>query len=151
VKIVLNRIFIDASVLVKLFDDSAPFEQAAARNLIGDVDNATLVTSALSIADFYEEVTTRFNRSLETVTAKQALNDLTELTVVQLDSDLVLAATETQTSLNIQMREAITIEAALTSGCDLIVTEAFDQKQIIKGIQIESLKELMNAKENGND
>ena len=53
----INRVFIDASVLVKLFDDNAPVEQAAARNLIGDVDNATLVTSALAIADFYEEVT----------------------------------------------------------------------------------------------
>ena len=147
----INRVFIDASVLVKLFDDSAPVEQAAARNLIGDVDNATLVTSALSIADFYEEVTSRFNRNLETVTAKQALNDLTELTVVQLDSDLVLAATETQTSLDVEMREAITIEAALISGCNFIVTEVFDRAQVLKGIQIESLQEMMNIKEGEDD
>ena len=147
----INRVFIDASVLVKLFDDSALVEQAAARNLIGDVDNATLVTSALSIADFYEEVTSRFNRNLETVTAKQALNDLTELTVVQLDSDLVLAATETQTSLDVEMREAITIEAALISGCNFIVTEVFDRGQVLKGIQIESLQEMMNIKEGEDD
>ena len=147
----INRVFIDASVLVKLFDDNAPVEQAAARNLIGDVDNATLVTSALAIADFYEEVTTRFNRNLEAVTAKQALNDLTALTVVQLDSDLVLSAAETQTSLNLEMREAITIEAALTSGCNFVVTEVFDRGQVIKGIQIESLQEMMNVKENEDD
>ena len=85
----IKRVFIDASVLVKLFDDNAPVKQAAARNLIGDVDNTTLVTSALSMADFYEEVTSKFSRNLETVTAKQALNDLTELTIVQIDSDLV--------------------------------------------------------------
>ena len=147
----INRVFIDASVLVKLFDDNAPVEQAAARNLIGDVDHATLVTSALAIADFYEEVTTRFNRNLETITAKQALNDLTALTVVQLDSDLVLSAAETQTSLNLEMREAITIEAALTSGCNFVVTEVFDRGQVIKGIQIESLQEMMNVKENEDD
>ena len=147
----INRVFIDASVLVKLFDDNAPVEQVAARNLIGDVDHATLVTSALAIADFYEEVTTRFNRNLETVTAKQALNDLTALTVVQLDSDLVLSAAETQTSLNLEMREAITIEAALTSGCNFVVTEVFDRGQVIKGIQIESLQEMMNVKENEDD
>ena len=63
----LNRVFIDASVLLKLFDDNTPSEQAAARNLIGDVENATLVTSALSMADFYEEVTTKFSRNLEAV------------------------------------------------------------------------------------
>jgi predicted nucleic acid-binding protein len=148
---VSNRVFIDASVLVKLFDDNALVEQAAARNLIGDVDNTTLVTSALSMADFYEEVTSKFSRNLETVTAKQALNDLTELTIVQIDSDLVLAATETQTVLNIEMREALTIEAAFTSGCDFIVTELLDQRHTVKGIHIRSLEEMMNDKEKTND
>ena len=119
--------------------------------LIGDVENATLVTSALSMADFYEEVTTKFSRNLEAVTARQALNDLTELTIVQIDSDLVLAATETQTVLNIEMREAITIEAAVTSGCDFIVTEVLDQRHTLKGIHIRSLEEMMNDKENQND
>ena len=147
----LNRVFIDASVLVKLFDDNAPIEQAASRNLIGDVDNTTLVTSALSMADFYEEVTTEFSRKLEMVTAKQALNDLTELTIVQIDSDLVLAATETQSDLNIEMREAIAIEAAVTSGCDFIVSEVIDKKHTVKGILIRSLEEMMNNKENKGD
>ena len=147
----LNRVFIDASVLVKLFDDNSPIEQAASRNLIGDVDNTTLVTSALSMADFYEEVTTKFRRKLEMVTAKQALNDLTELTIVQIDSDLVLAATETQSDLNIEMREAIAIEAAVTSGCDFIVSEVIDKKHTVKGILIRSLEEMMNDKENKGD
>lgn len=147
----LNRVFIDASVLVKLFDDNAPIEQAASRNLIGDVENTTLVTSALSMADFYEEVTTKFRRKLEMVTAKQALNDLTELTIVQIDSDLVLAATETQSDLNIEMREAIAIEAAVTSGCDFIVSEVIDKKHTVKGILIRSLEEMMNDKENKGD
>ena len=147
----LNRVFIDSSVLVKLFDDNAPIEQAASRNLIGDVDNTTLVTSALSMADFYEEVTTKFSRKLETVTAKQALNDLTELTIVQIDSDLVLAATETQSDLNIEMREAIAIEAAVTSGCDFIVSEVIDKEHTVKGILIRSLEEMMNNKENKGD
>ena len=120
-----KRIFIDDSILCKLFDDNSPVEQAAARNLIGDVENSTIVTSALSLANFYEEVTIRFTRSLEPVTAKLAVNDLTELTVVQLDSDLVLAATEIQTSFGVSMSEAITVEAELTSGCDFIVTEVF--------------------------
>ena len=147
----LNRVFVDASVLVKLFDDNSPIEQAASRNLIGDVDNTTLVTSALSIADFYEEVTTKFSRKLEMVTAKQALNDLTELTIVQIDSDLVLAATETQSDLNIEMREAIAIEAAVTSGCDFIVSEVIDKNHIVKGILIRSLEEMMNNKEKKGD
>ena len=147
----LNRVFIDASVLVKLFDDNAPIEQAASRNLIGDVENTTLVTSALSMADFYEEVTTEFSRKLEMVTAKQALNDLTELTIVQIDSDLVLAATETQSDLNIEMREAIAIEAAVTSGCDFIVSEVIDKEHTVKGILIRSLEEMMNNKEKKGD
>jgi len=146
-----KRIFIDDSILCKLFDDNSPIEQAAARNLIGDVENSTIVTSALSLANFYEEVTIRFTRSLEPVTAKLAVNDLTELTVVQLDSDLVLAATEIQTSFGVSMSEAITVEAALTSGCDFIVTEVFEKKDSVKGIQIERLKNMITAGESTND
>ncbi|MBO58622.1 MAG: hypothetical protein VX797_03880 [Actinomycetota bacterium] len=146
-----KRIFIDDSILCKLFDDNSPVEQAAARNLIGDVENSTIVTSALSLANFYEEVTIRFTRSLEPVTAKLAVNDLTELTVVQLDSDLVLAATEIQTSFGVSMSEAITVEAALTSGCDFIVTEVFEKKDSVKGIQIERLKNMITAGESTND
>tara|TARA_Y100001970_G_C14250233_1_gene871315 strand:+ start:3741 stop:4187 length:447 start_codon:yes stop_codon:yes gene_type:complete len=146
-----KRIFIDDSILCKLFDDKSSVEQAAARNLIGDVENSTIVTSALSLANFYEEVTIRFTRSLEPVTAKLAVNDLTELTVVQLDSDLVLAATEIQTSFGVSMSEAITVEAALTSGCDFIVTEVFEKKDSVKGIQIERLKNMITAGESTND
>ena len=146
-----KRIFIDDSILCKLFDDNSPVEQAAARNLIGDVENSTIVTSALSLANFYEEVTIRFTRSLEPVTAKLAVNDLTELTVVQRDSDLVLAATEIQTSFGVSMSEAITVEAALTSGCDFIVTEVFEKKDSVKGIQIERLKNMITAGESTND
>ena len=146
-----KRIFIDDSILCKLFDDNSPVEQAAARNLIGDVENSTMVTSALSLANFYEEVTIRFTRSLVPVTAKLAVNDLTELTVVQLDSDLVLAATEIQTSFGVSMSEAITVEAALTSGCDFIVTEVFEKKDSVKGIQIERLKNMITAGESTND
>ena len=146
-----KRIFIDDSILCKLFDDNSPIEQAAARNLIGDVENSTIVTSALSLANFYEEVTIRFTRSLEPVTAKLAVNDLTELTVVQLASALVLAATEIQTSFGVSMSEAITVEAALTSGCDFIVTEVFEKKDSVKGIQIERLKNMITAGESTND
>ena len=96
-------------------------------------------------------MTTRFSRSLQPVTAKQAVNDLTELTVVQLDSDLVVAATETQTSLDVSISEAITVEAALTAGCDFIVTEVFEQKEDIKGLQIERLKNMIIPEESAND
>ena len=70
---------------------------------------------------------------------------------MQLVSDLVLAATEIQTSFGVSMSEAITVEAALTSGCDFIVTEVFEKKDSVKGIQIERLKNMITAGESTND
>ena len=49
------------------------------------------------------------------------------------------------------MREAVTIEAAFTSGCDFIVTEVLDQSHTVKGIHIRSLEEMMNDKDIEND
>ena len=49
------------------------------------------------------------------------------------------------------MREAIAIEAAVTSGCDFIVSEVIDKEHTVKGILIRSLEEMMNNKENKGD
>tara|TARA_B110000438_G_scaffold287823_1_gene320573 strand:- start:531 stop:968 length:438 start_codon:yes stop_codon:yes gene_type:complete len=137
-----DRSFLDTSVLLNLFDDDRPFEQAAARSLIGGPGSPTLVTSALVLANFYDQITSVFERSLEKIIARQALVDIAELTIIQIDSDLVFSAIETQTVEGISMQDSLSIEAAVISGCDRIATESLTHGEIIKGLKIENPSKL---------
>ena len=128
---------VDTSVLLRLFDDDQPLRQAAARGLFGDPEGPNLAISADGLAVFYDAVTKRFTRALPEVTARRALSDLAELTVVQLDRDLVMAAADTAAAEGLSLRDALAVEAAVTAGCDRLATEALPHGSLIRGIRAE--------------
>ena len=131
------RTLVDTSVLLRLFDDDQPFRQAAARGLFGDPEGPNLVIAADGLAAFYDAVTKRFARTLPEVTARRALSDLAELTIVYLDRDLVMAAADTAAAEGLSLRDALAVEAAVTAGCDRLATEALPHGSLVHGIRAE--------------
>ena len=131
------RTLVDTSVLLRLFDDDRPLRQAAVRGLFGDPEGPNLAISADGLAAFYDAVTKRFTRTLPEVTARRALSDLAELTVVQLDRDLVMAAADTAASEGLSLRDALAVEAAVTAGCDRLATEALPHGSLVRGVRAE--------------
>ena len=131
------RTLVDTSVLLRLFDDDQPLRQAAARGLFGDPEGPNLAVSADGLTAFYDAVTKRFTRSLPEVTARRALSDLAELTVVQLDRDLVMAAADTAAAEGLSLRDALAVEAAVTAGCDRLATEALPHGSLVRGVRAE--------------
>ena len=131
------RTLVDTSVLLRLFDDDQPFRQAAARGLFGDPEGPNLVIAADGLAAFYDAVTKRFARTLPEVTARRALSDLAELTVFQLDRDLVMAAADTAAAEGLSLRDALAVEAAVTAGCDRLATEALPHGSLVRGVRAE--------------
>ena len=132
------RTLVDTSVMLRLFDDDQPLRQAAARGLFGHPEAPNLVISAEGLAAFYDAVTKRFTRTLPEVTARRALSDLAELTIVQLDRDLVMAAADTSATEGLSLRDALAVEAAVTAGCDRLATEALPHGSLVRGIRIEA-------------
>ena len=131
------RTLVDTSVLLRLFDDDQPLRQVAARGLFGDPEGPNLAISADGLTAFYDAVTKRFTRALPEVTARRALSDLSELTVVHLDRDLVMAAADTAAVEGLFLRDALAVEAAVTAGCDRLATEALPHGSLIRGIRAE--------------
>ena len=132
-----SRACVDASVVVRLFDDDEPERQAAARALFGDVDGTTGVVSADVLAEFYDMVTTRMARPLPAVTARRALADLADLAAVHVDPDLVAAAVDTAAEFGIPVRAALAVEAAVTAGCDRLLTEALPHGTVVRNLVVE--------------
>ncbi len=132
-----GRTFVDASILVRLFDDDEPERQAAARALIGAADGPALVVSGPVLAEFMDAVTTRMARPLSAVVARRALAELAELTVVPLDASLVSAAADTAAEMHLTIRDALAVEAAVVGGCDRMATEAMAHGSLARGVRIE--------------
>ncbi len=132
-----GRTFVDASVLVRLFDDDEPVRQAAARALVGDLNGPALVVSGPVLAEFAETVMVRLARPLAPVAVRRALTELSELTVVSADASLVLAAADTAEEEELGLRDALTLEAAVLGGCDRLATEAMRHGTVLRGIHVE--------------
>ncbi|MDG2427522.1 MAG: PIN domain-containing protein [Acidimicrobiales bacterium] len=132
----MNRTFVDASVLVRLFDDDEPNRQAGARALVGVTGGPALVVSGLVLAEFVGTVTTRMSRPLSAVVARRALTEMAALTVVPIDASLVLAAADTASESGLSVRDALALEAAVVGGCDRLATEALSHGSIMRGIHI---------------
>ena len=133
-----SRTMVDTSVLLRLFDDDQPAAQAAARALFGAPTGPNLVLLADGLAAFYEVTTEGFRRSLPQVTARQALTDLAELTVVHLDADLVMVAADTAMEEGQPLRDALAVEAAISAGCDRLATEALPHGSLVRGVVVEN-------------
>ncbi len=129
-----SRVFVDASVLVRLFDDDEPRRQAGARAVFGDIQGTTLVISTRVMADFYDIVTREFARPLPAVVAGRALADLAGLAVVQVDHDLVAAAADAAERHDLEIRDALAVEAAATAGCGRLLTEALQHGTVLRGL-----------------
>ena len=122
-----------------MFDDDEPVFQAAARSLIGDSESSDLVISANGLAAFYDIVTNRLIRPLPDVTARRALTELSDLTVVYLDSDLVLSATDIANADGLALRDALAVQAAVTASCDQLVTETLPHGAVISDVLVQNL------------
>lgn len=133
-----SRTMVDTSVLLRLFDDDHPDAQAAARGLFGDPTGPNLVLLAEALAVFYEVTTRVFRRALPEVTARQALTDLAELTVVHLDADLVMLAADTAKEEDLSLRDALAVEAAISAGCDRLATETLPHGSLIRGVVVQN-------------
>src|SRR5690606_26664879 len=89
----LMRTFFDTNVLVYLFDADASKKQTAARKLLGreaGAGRATLSTQVLQ--EFFVTVTRKLAVPLEVDKAERAVRRLADLSVVQIDPDLILSA-----------------------------------------------------------
>ncbi|MDP6076802.1 MAG: PIN domain-containing protein [Acidimicrobiales bacterium] len=132
-----TRMFLDTSVLVSLFDDDDPSHQAAARAVMGDSEEITLVISTRVMADFYETITRVFARPLPAIVAGRALADLTDLAVVHVDSDLVASAAETAERHDLSIRDALAVEAAVTAGCGRLLTQVLPHGMRLRSLVVE--------------
>ena len=77
-------------------------------------------------------------RPLAPASAREAVAALSELPVVSADADLVLAGIELSDRYQISLRDGLIVQAAVTAGCETILTEDLADGSLLAGVRIQN-------------
>jgi len=130
-------IFFDTNILVYLFDTSARDKRSRARELFerhGPLGEAVISTQVLQ--EFYVAVTRKLSRPLSGEMALNVLRELSSLPVVQVDTDLVLAAARRSIGSRLSYWDGLIVESALRAGAETLLTEDMQHGQAIESLRI---------------
>lgn len=128
--------FVDTNVLVYAFDASDAQKQARAVELIES--GPQFVVSAQVLGEFFVTVTRKLATPLDHATAAAAVERLSRLPVVPVDARLVAAAVQTSHAKVLSYWDSLIVEAAVTAGCDRILTEDLSHGAVLRGVTIEN-------------
>ncbi len=133
------RTFIDTNVLVYLFDDSEPKKRdKARRRLTAAHEQSELVVSTQVLQELYVALTRGSDPIASSDVAADAVREVANLTVVQVDTLLVLAAIDTQRRHRISFWDALIVCAAVEARCFELLSEDLNAGQEIDGLRIEN-------------
>jgi predicted nucleic acid-binding protein len=132
-----SRTFFDTNVLVYLFDADAPGKQSLARDALRrGHERGAVVISTQVLQEFFVTVTRKLARPLPAREAEAALRGLMELSVVQIDPDLILAAAVSSRRDRISFWDALILAAASAAGCEEVFSEDLQHGQSFGGVRI---------------
>ena len=133
------RSFLDTNVLVYLFDRDAPEKRTKARSILQDEGSESKVLiSTQVLQEFYVCVTRKLAQPLKPDLALQAVQNLTALPVVHIDTHMILSAAQRSQRDHMPFWDALIVQAALGGGAKRLHTEDLQHGQTIDGMRIEN-------------
>jgi len=132
----IERSFLDTNVLVYAFDEDSPEKQKRAQLLLERAAVGQAWISPQVLQEFYVATTRKLARPLTHEDAERAVAGLAALPVASVDESSVLAAIARVGRLSISLWDAMIVQAAVESGCRVLLTEDMQHDQEIDGVRI---------------
>ena len=133
------RTFVDTNALTYVFDDAEPKKRDAARaRLAAERQEREIVISTQILQELYASLTRGPDPIAPSDVAERAVRDAADLTVVQIDTPLVLAAIAASRRHQLSFWDALVVRAAVHAGCEMLLTEDLNDGQVIEGVRIEN-------------
>lgn len=131
------RAFVDANVLVYAFDASAGRKKIAAERLLAGLwETGTGCLSVQVLQEFFVTVTAKVAQPLPVDQAADRIREFATWTVFAPTAEDVLAAMALHEQAKVSFWDAMVVQAAPESGCDLLWTEDLNDGQVLKGVRI---------------
>ena len=131
--------FADTNVLVYAYDCSEPNKQKIAQNLLkNEGSEGKIILSTQVLQEFFVVVTRKLSKPLSVDDAYHVVCNLAEYPLVQMDKYLILRAIKRTNSDIISFWDALIIEAALQSDCEILLSEDLQTGRKINDMTIEN-------------
>jgi predicted nucleic acid-binding protein len=132
-----DKAFFDTNVLVYAFDRGSPKKREVAKSLISECGTVgDLVLSTQVLQEFYVVSTKKLAQPLSREVAAEVVNDLAEFPLVQIDKGLIIQAMIRHRENEFSFWDCLIVEAALQSGCSLLLTEDMHSGKYIDKLEI---------------
>jgi predicted nucleic acid-binding protein len=129
--------FVDANLLVYAFDASAGAKQLAAARLLERLwDSGKGCLSVQVLQEFFVTITRKVAQPLSIDDAAERVREFATWKVFAPTADDVLAAITLQKQAGLNFWDAMVVEAAAQSGCDVLWTEDLNDGQLMRGVRI---------------
>jgi predicted nucleic acid-binding protein len=131
------REFVDANVLVYAFDASAGKKQPLAEALLARLwEEGTGCLSVQVLQEFFVTVTKKVARPLSLDEAAERIREFATWKVFTPTAGDVLGAIAIQKQAKINFWDAMLVQAAAESGCDVLWSEDLNAGQLIRGVRL---------------
>ena len=132
-----EREFVDANVLVYAFDSSAGLKRKAAAELVQRLwDTGTGCLSVQVLQEFFVTVTRKVPQPLSIDEAAERVREFAAWKTFAPTADDVLAAIALHRSAKISFWDAMVVEAAAQTGCEVLWTEDLNDGQLLRAVRI---------------
>jgi len=131
------KFFFDTNVLVYLFDADSPDKRKKARALFQKhAEGGDILLSTQVLQEFYVAVTRKLARPLDAGAASEAVSNFAELPLVQIDSELIIAAIHRSRNNQLSFWDALIVQAAIEGHASTLYSEGMQHGQMLDSLRV---------------
>jgi predicted nucleic acid-binding protein len=132
-----DKFFIDTNILVYANDITDAAKNLKSKDIIlQGMHDDTLVLSTQVLSEFYVTVTKKIERPLSSIEAKEEIELLKSVEVIEISIDMIIRAIEFSERFKVSYWDALIIASAIEAKCQIIYSEDLSSGQKFESTSI---------------
>jgi len=132
-----DKIFVDTNILIYAYDISAGVKHVTAVRILSELwESGRGVLSTQVLQEFFVSVTRKIPNPINEQHAINIVRDFLRWEIVVNDGDSILEAASLVSRYRFSFWDCPIIQAALKSGCNILLSEDLSDSQVIESLQI---------------
>jgi predicted nucleic acid-binding protein len=132
-----DKIFVDTNILIYAYDISAGVKHVTAVRILSELwESGRGVLSTQVLQEFFVSVTRKIPNPINEQHAINIVRDFLRWEIVVNDGDSILEAASLVSRYRFSFWDCLIIQAALKSGCNILLSEDLSDSQVIESLQI---------------
>jgi len=134
-----DKTFIDTNIIIYAYDITAGKKHKIAGDILAELWMSNLgMISTQVLQEFFVNVVQKIPKPMNKQKAKEVVKDFLKWHVVVNTGDSIIEAIDISTEYGYSFWDSMIIEAALTGGASVLISEDFQDGQAINGITIKN-------------